>query len=86
VAWLTHTTLLWGVGILIPTETIPTILTTPSALPYDRRIGSHFDQVLYTWPSLVDHADIPSLLHNRGVERRAHRTGIPQWGTTTVGI
>lgn len=89
-SWLSAPTLYWGVAVLIPTEGIPAILNTPSRMPYDRRIGEIFRSqhrpVLYTWPSLVDHADTPSLLHDRGGERRAHRVGIPAWGHSTVPI
>lgn len=90
-AWLTHHTLLWGVAVLLPTEDIPGILNhSDPRLPYDRRIGEWYHEqdrpVLYTNPSLVDHSDIPSLLHDRRGPRRAHKVGTPDWNYSAIPI
>lgn len=67
-SWLSHQTLLWGVGIAIKTDLIPAVLLKAkhSNLPYDRRIGQYFkdsrQKVYYTIPSIVDHNNtLPSL-------------------------
>jgi hypothetical protein len=97
VAWLTHPTLLWGVAVAMPTEHVAPFLAwaRSNRLPYDRRIGAYWQRaripVRYTWPSLVDHADGPSLLrHPWGppkAPRRAWRLGTPaRWDTEAVMI
>lgn len=93
-AWLETRTLLWGVGVALPSADIDPLLAwaTASSVPYDQRIGHWYTRrrqpVRYTWPSLVDHADGPSLVdpaHPRPTERRAHRTGTPPtWDTPPV--
>lgn len=93
-AWLRHNALLWGVAVAMPTAHIPVFLKVSkrSEQPYDRRIGDYWTNqgidVLYTWPSLADHADGPTLLrHPWGpptAPRRAHRLGIPSTWDTPV--
>lgn len=94
-AWLTADTLMWGVGIIVPTSLISEILdqVKGSKLPYDQRIGLWAEEtgndVYYTWPSLVDHADEPTVIAGRSKEqgrRVAHRVGIPDWNSKTVRI
>ena len=95
--WLQHPTLLWGVAVAMPSEHVAPFLrwAKTCTLPYDRRIGAYWQQqgipVQYTWPSLVDHADNPSLLtHPWGpprTPRKAWRLGAPQqWNTRTIPI
>lgn len=93
--WLTADTLMWGVGVVVPTVLIPEILDTvsKSKLPYDQRIGYWAEKrgrlVYYTWPSLVDHADEPTVIKGRSSDqgvRVAHKTGIPDWSGGTVHI
>lgn len=84
-AWLEADTLLWGVGVALPTAQIPELIEwcSRAELPYDARIGAWFKRrglpVRYTWPSLVDHRDAPSVIPNRPrpCERVAHRVGVP---------
>lgn len=89
-SWLQSDEMLWGVGIAMPTIDIPPYLEWSRRMsdPYDRTIGQWFRRqgrpVQYTWPSLVDHADGPSILDQQGrpprtVPRRAHRVGVPHW-------
>lgn len=94
-AWLEHRTLLWGVGVVLPTEDITPLLAwaARATYAYDQRIGAWYlgqqRPVRYTWPSLVDHADGPSLVDHdrRPVARHAHRTGVaPTWDTPAVTI
>jgi hypothetical protein len=96
-AWLEHPTLLWGVAVAMPTDHITPFLTwaRTNHLPYDKRIGAYWQRaripVRYTWPSLVDHADGPTLVkHPWGpprAPRRAWRVGIPdRWDTPVVRI
>jgi hypothetical protein len=81
VSWIRMPKLNWGVGIAVPTATIPEMLDwTRHRVEnnYDMRIGLFYEKVLrqqtwYPWPSLVDHRDSPSLVPGRGQRRHAHR-------------
>jgi hypothetical protein len=94
-SWLEANTLLWGVATVLPAADLPGLLAWGRRchLPYDQRIGCWYRQqrrpVRYTWPSLVDHADGPSLLTGRArtVPRVAWRTGVPDsWDGPVVRI
>src|SRR5690606_17229452 len=69
----------WGVAIILPTSIIDAMLPwcDKQRYPnYDRRIGRYCIDVLNmptmcTWPSLVDHREIPSLV-GHGAGRTAH--------------
>lgn len=65
-SWLKSDRLFWGVGVALPLEHVPALLARDCPLPYDERIGDFCKQervaVSYTYPSLVDHADGPSLV------------------------
>lgn len=68
-SWLVFNTLLWGVGIVIPTQHLADLLESIADRQevYDTRIGVGYQQqrlpVYYTNPSLVDHDnDLGSLL------------------------
>lgn len=94
-SWLTANTLMWGVGVIAPVYRIEDILSKAqeSKLPYDQRIGYVFEEfnepVYYTFPSLIDHADEPTVIPGRpnkqGI-RVAHQTGVPEWNTREVQI
>lgn len=80
--WLSHMLLLWGVGILIPSNHIEPMLefVADRTEQYDTRIGIFYQRnmlpVYYTMPSLVDHDDdMGSLLgHGQTPEPRvAHK-------------
>lgn len=80
--WLTYESLMWNVGVAIPTYLVGNMLNyvRDVSLPADQRISRWARncnvQVLYPWPSLVDHDDGRSLLRNgRGSIRVARRTG-----------
>lgn len=98
-AWITAPTLLHGVAIAIPTVEIPAMLAwcERPQVPYDERIGMYWRYILdrpvfYTWPSLVDHDDGPTIATHpdgdaRTAPRRARLVGWPQtWSTETVPI
>jgi len=94
-SWLEANTLLWGVATVLPATDLGALLAwgRRCQLPYDQRIGawyrSQMRPVRYTWPSLVDHADGPSLLAGRArtVQRVAWRTGVPvSWHGPVVRI
>lgn len=93
-SWLTARTLLWGVGVVLPTRLIPEMLEgcSKSRLPYDQRLGVWIEKsgrkVYYTWPSLVDHADAPTVAHKgpQPEPRVAHRVGVPNWSDRVVNI
>lgn len=80
--WVQARTLVWGVAIAAPVASIPGMLTWCNGLTrydsrvYDTRIARYYAEILqwpayYTWPSLVDHRQVPSLLRGGGEGRRA---------------
>jgi hypothetical protein len=78
--WLVMRDLNWGVAVCVPTDVIDEMITEVDrqSIPnYDSRMSGYFARrgipVYYTWPSLVDHRDAPSLVHGRGSGRVAHR-------------
>ncbi len=83
-SWLTMHTLNWGPLVVVPTRLIDEMIAHCDKLRdvpnYDRRLSRYFELVRgvptwYTWPSLVDHADGPSLVKGRaGVDRANRRT------------
>lgn len=96
--WLSYWLLMWGVGILLPSDHIEPLLDFVSdrTEPYDTRIGIFYQRnrlpVYYTMPSLVDHDDeLGTLLPGHGTEpgaRVAHRlaTGPIQWTRKVITI
>lgn len=82
-SWMTTRSLCWGVAIILPTNVIDGMLKwcdhrDRSRMNYDMRIGVYARDVLkwktwYTIPSLVDHADGPSLVGHGGTKRSAHQ-------------
>lgn len=79
-SWITSAKLLWGVAICLPTRLIPGMIERAdrsTGVTDDMRIAgwaqSRHIPVLYTWPSLVDHRDVPSITKHRAKERRAQR-------------
>lgn len=95
-SWLVSNTLMWGVAVMVPVERIPEMLDTvkESKKPYDERLGLWVERrresVYYTWPSLVDHQDLPSTVWKGRPDQQgtrvAHKVGIPTWSTTEVQI
>lgn len=79
-SWIVMDKINWGPGIVVPTAEIPAMIdfvTSIYADPnYDRRISRWFEhrkrRCYYTWPSLVEHRDSPSLVPRRGAQRHAH--------------
>lgn len=80
-SWLTMSRLLWGVGVVVPTEQIPEMVAfcdrRRHEANYDLRMAKWFmyrgQRAWYTWPSLVEHRDSPSLVAGRNGGRHAHR-------------
>lgn len=79
-SWLRSMQVWWGVAIAARTETIEPMLEwcdTKIGSPYDSRIGAYYrwkagSDAWFTWPSLVDHRDGPSLIAgHRDVGRNA---------------
>lgn len=69
-SWMEAPTMLWGVGIAMTTATVHEFLVWGDGKdgPYDRRIG-RFARAIgsgvgYVLPSLVDHADGPTLVQH----------------------
>ena len=90
-SWITHYGLLWGVATVWPRALAQAWLAEPAAGTWDsharrwcRRYGH---KVAYTWPSLVDHRDEPSLVADRPPRpagRTAWRVGVPTWNDVSV--
>jgi hypothetical protein len=82
-AWIVMSDLHWGVGVALPAAAVGPAMAWCDSWTgeYDRRLSTWLRDVAgwpvwYTWPSLVDHADGPSLIpSHRGGRgpRRAHR-------------
>jgi hypothetical protein len=95
-AWIVGSRLLHGVGYAIKTSLLESLLYYPVNLPIDEHISSwarlHGHVVSYTWPSLVDHADMPTIVAHRDGEPRppgrvAWRVGQRQhWTSQSVAL
>lgn len=98
-AWISAPTLLHGVAIAIPTVNVPHMLDwcERPEVPYDERLGMYWQYVidrpvLYTWPSLVDHEDGPTIAAHpdgdaRTQPRRARQVGWPAtWHTPVIAL
>lgn len=80
-SWVTMSRLLWGVGVVVPTDQIPDMVEfcdrRHHEANYDLRLAKWFMfrgvRTWYTWPSLVEHRDGPSLVYGRNGGRHAHR-------------
>lgn len=68
--WLISSRMLHAVGYAIRTDLLPELLAFESGLPADERIGACFGCVAFCWPSLVDHADGPSVTKHPDGQRR----------------
>ena len=73
-SWLTMHCLNWGPLIVVPTAAIPEMIAYSDRLVdianYDRRLSRYWElsarrPIWYTWPSVVDHRDGPSLVPGR---------------------
>lgn len=96
--WLRHYLLIWGVGIIIPTDHIEPMLDYVAdwTEPYDTRIGIFYSRnrmpVYYTMPCLVDHDDeLATAIPGHGTKpgaRVAHRlaTGLIDWNDIVTDI
>ena len=87
-----QSTLRWGVGTIYPVADLVHVIATAdrlSAIAADRRLGAWHgaqDRIVYTWPSLVDHADLAQVTPEHGrrlAPRRAWRVGAPEWAEST---
>lgn len=86
-SWITSGHLIHGVGVAIKTKLIRSMLGHWSELPIDQHISvwarNHQHLVAYTHPSIVDHADVPTLIrHHDGKDRLPGRIAW-QWGSRT---
>jgi hypothetical protein len=79
-SWIRTSKLMWGVSIAIPTLLIPDMIKhadTRAGVPDDMRVAGWAERngidVWYTWPSLIDHRQVPSLTKHRAHDRYAIR-------------
>ena len=96
--WITAPQLIHAVAVAIKTSLIPGMLelTGRSIRPWDYAIGEYAQRnnepVLYTWPSLFEHADQPTVAKHRDREHRhpgrtAWKTGTRTiWNNTSVNM
>lgn len=96
--WLRHYLLIWGVGIIIPTDHIKPMLDFVAdwTEPYDTRIGIFYSRnrlpVYYTMPCLVDHDDdLDTAIPGHGTKpgaRVAHKlaAGLIAWNDQVIDI
>lgn len=78
-SWICGTHLLHAVGYAIKTDLLDSLFNHLTPLPADQHIGhwarTYGHTIAYTWPSLIDHADIPTIVnHPDGQPRRPGRT------------
>lgn len=95
-AWITSTHLLHCVGVAIRTEHLTSLVEwlPQIPLPIDEAIThwanhtiNHPTPISYTWPSLTNHADTPSLVRPRTTPRRAWRTATRQaWNSEHITL
>lgn len=68
-SWIVMNVLNWGVGIIVPTASIPGMVAwcdSEDYPNYDKRVGRYYWRVLHwttwhPWPNLIDHRRGPSL-------------------------
>lgn len=95
--WIISTRLLHAVGYAIKTDLLPSLLAFTTPAPVDQHITAwattYGHTVSYTWPSLVDHADLPTVIeqHPDGQPRPPGRTAWttaphPTWSTRSVTL
>lgn len=84
-SWIVLSEPIWGPLIVVPTACIPEMIDFCDGLDgmrnYDLRISRYFKEkqidVWFPWPSIVDHADGPSLIIGRSAtDRRTGRTRV----------
>lgn len=95
-AWITSTHLLHCVGVAIHTDLLPSLVEwlPQIPLPIDEAITIWANHTMdcaqpigYTWPSIVNHADTPSLVRPRSTARRAWRATTRQaWNSDTLSL
>lgn len=95
-SWVISTHLLHAVGYAIRTEHLPSLLDHLSARPVDEHISGWAKRfghtIAYTVPSLVDHADWPTIVDHPDMQPRTPgRTAWDYgtrdtWNTTTVTL
>ncbi len=97
-SWITSRWLLWGVAVALPSSAAARMLEQipeRKYRPYDERLGAWARRaripVRYTWPSLADHAEGPTLIHHadgqpRDAPRQAWATGTPIPGGPAVEL
>lgn len=79
-SWVRSHKLMWGVAIALPVKLIPEMIeraNRSTGTPDDMRVCGWIEkrrgEVWYTWPSLIDHRNVPSLTKHRAKDRRAWR-------------
>lgn len=74
-SWIVGRRMLHAVGYAIRADLLASLNDFDSALPADERLSAWRSGVAYCWPSLVDHADLPTVVRHRdGQPRQPGRT------------
>lgn len=96
--WITGDYVMHAVALAIPTPMVPHMLkaTVNSLRPMDEAITQWCRQfghrVAYSWPSLVDHADVPTVINHpdgakRDKGRVAYKVGEREsWNCRAIGL
>jgi hypothetical protein len=93
-AWVWHDQLVWGPAVLQPVDRLEAVLDHYGRLStrsYDGRLTSYWrghGGCLYTVPSLVDHAGLPSLVgHRNGRHAACYGSGVGvNWESEPVTV
>jgi hypothetical protein len=79
-SWIRTTKVMWGVCLAIPVRHIPAMIAFADrrqGIPDDMRVAGwaarNNADVWYPWPSLIDHATVPSLTKHKAHDRRARK-------------
>lgn len=79
-SWIRGERVMWGVCLVFPVADIPAMIgycDRLARMPDDMRVGTwakrNDRETWYTWPSLVDHRQVPSLTKHRAPDRAARR-------------
>ena len=90
--WIVGRRMLHAVGYAIRCDVLGSLLDFDPPLPSDERLSAWCDRVAYCWPSLVDHADLPTVVaHPDGQARPPGRVayrvgGRDAWNDTSVDL
>lgn len=80
-SWIVGRRMLHAVGYAVRADLMASLNDFDSGLPADERLSAWCSSVAYCWPSLCDHADLPTVVAHRDGQprvpgRTAYRVGV----------